>query len=306
MHFLTITDITPATLMRLVLRALELKQGTISQALAESHVAMLFEKPSLRTKLSFMVGIERLGGKAIYFAKDEVGLGEREPIADVANVLSRMVEAVVIRTFSQRILQQFAEASSVPVVNALTDTEHPCQALADVMTIYEHLGDIAGLKVVYIGDANNVARSLMYAVIGLGGEMLCASPESYSFSVETIADAETYATAHNGTLGFDTSPQQAVENAAVVYTDVWTSMGQEHEAANKKPHFQNYQVTPELMSMAKPNAVFMHDMPAHPGEEISDGMLYHPQSICFTQAENRMWAQMALLEFLISGTKTDR
>ncbi|HIF71298.1 MAG TPA: ornithine carbamoyltransferase [Dehalococcoidia bacterium] len=298
-HFLKLSDIAPEEIQPLLERAIELKAGATSNALAGKSVAILFEKPSLRTKLSFWVGTEKLGGHPVHFAPEEVGLGRREPIADVANVMSRMSDIAVIRTFEQSIIEEFAAAASIPVINALTDLEHPCQALADTQTIMEQLGGVSGAKVAYIGDGNNVAVSLGYAVAGLGGHLTVASPAGYTVPGESLEGANTYGASAGGSVTQVTSPEEAVASADIVYTDVWTSMGQETESAKRLVDLDGYQVNPRLLDQAGSNVKFMHDLPAHPGEEISDGLLYDSRSIVFDQAENRLWAQAALMEKLI-------
>jgi ornithine carbamoyltransferase len=278
---------------------MELKSGAKSNALAGKSIAILFEKPSLRTKLSFWVGAEKLGGRPVHFTPEEVGLGKREPVADVAQVMSRMSDVAVIRTFAQSTIEEFAANASIPVINALTDAEHPCQALADTLTITEKLGNVAGAKVAFIGDGNNVAASLGYAVAGLGGHLVVASPAGYKLPAEDLEGANTYGASVGGKVTQVTSPQEAVTDADIVYTDVWTSMGQETETAKRLAAFDGYQVNPDLLDQAGPNVKFMHDLPAHPGEEITDGLLYDSRSVAFDQAENRLWAQAALMEKLI-------
>jgi len=298
-HFLKLSDIAPEEIQPILDRAIELKAGATSNALAGKSVAILFEKPSLRTKLSFWVGAEKLGGHPVHFSPEEVGLGKREPVADVAQVMSRMSDVAVIRTFAQETIEEFAANASIPVINALTDMEHPCQALADTQTITEELGSVKGAKVAFIGDGNNVAVSLGYAVAGLGGHLVVASPDGYKLPVEDLEAANTYGAAAGGRVTQVTSPQEAVADADIVYTDVWTSMGQEAETAKRLVAFEGYQVNPALLDQAGPNVKFMHDLPAHPGEEISDGLLYDSRAIAFDQAENRLWAQAALMEKLI-------
>lgn len=298
-HFLKFSDIAPEEIQSILNRAIELKAGASSNALAGKSVAILFEKPSLRTKLSFWVGTEKLGGNPVHFSPEEVGLGRREPVADVAQVMSRMSDIAVIRTFDQSTIEEFAANSSIPVINALTDAEHPCQALADTQTITEQLGTVLGAKVAYIGDGNNVAVSLGYAVAGLGGHLTVASPDGYKLPTEDIEGANTYGASVGGSVAQITSPQEAVAGADIVYTDVWTSMGQETETAKRLVDFDGYQVNPALLDQAGTNVKFMHDLPAHPGEEISGGLLYDPRSVVFDQAENRLWAQAALMEKLI-------
>lgn len=297
-HFLRFKDLPPAEISPLLYRAIELKSGAESRALDGMSVALLFEKPSLRTKLSFWIGAEKLGARPVYFSPEEVGLGKREPVADVAKVIASMADMAVVRTFAQDTLDQFGENSDIPVINALTDSEHPCQALADVMTMLEIRGYLDDVRVAFIGDGNNVATSLAYAVAGLGGDIVVASPNGYDLPYGIRADAGSYTSrlVKTGSVIQMRDPIEATRHADFVYTDVWTSMGQEAETAQRLEDFQGYQVNPELMELAKPQARFMHDMPAHPGEEISEDMLSHPSSVMYQQAENRMWAQMALME----------
>jgi ornithine carbamoyltransferase len=297
--FLRFSDISPNEIEPIVRRAIEIKSGDHGTPLAGKSVVLLFEKPSLRTKLSFWIGIEKLGGKPVYFGQEEVGLGKREPVADVARVVSRMADIAIIRTFAQTLLDEFSAAGTIPVVNALSDFEHPCQALADLQTIYEHCGRLRGVRVAYIGDGNNVVRSLAYAVAGSGGHLIIASPEGFELDRESLLGAKKYGTELGGSVEQYRSPQDAVKGADIVYTDVWASMGQEGETESRKDAFTGYQVNPALMALADDGARFMHDMPAHPGEEVSEGMLYHSSSIAFDQAENRLWAQAALAEALL-------
>ena len=298
-HFLNFSDIAPDEIQPILDRAIKLKSGASSTALAGKSVAILFEKPSLRTKLSFWVGAEKLGGNPVHFAPEEIGLGKREPVADVANVMSRMSDMAVIRTFAQSTLEEFAAAATIPVINALTDAEHPCQALADVQTIVEQLGSVSGANVAFIGDGNNVAVSLAYAVAGLGGHLTVASPDGYKLPQQSLDAVNSYGASVGGSVSQVTSTQEGVVGADIVYTDVWTSMGQETETAKRLIAFDGYQVNPSLLDQAAPNVKFMHDLPAHPGEEISDGLLYDPRSVAFDQAENRLWVQAALMEKMI-------
>ncbi len=303
-HFLRFRDLSAEDISPLLYRAIELKSGAESRALDGMSVAMLFEKPSLRTKLSFWTGAQKLGGNPLYFSPEEVGLGQREPVSDVAKVLSSMADMAVVRTFAQSTLDEFGDNSDVPVINALTDEEHPCQALADVMTMLEIRGYLDDVRVAFIGDGNNVATSLAYAVAGLGGTIVIASPMDYELPYRMRADAADYTSrqARQGSVIQMRDPVEATRHADFVYTDVWTSMGQEAETAQRLKDFQGYQVNPELMEVAKPQARFMHDMPAHPGEEVSEDMMSHPSSVVYQQAENRMWAQMALMEKIVGDS----
>ncbi len=299
--FLSFADLDPTEVTRVLDRAKALKAGARSSAMSGMTAVLLFEKPSLRTKLSFWAGVQLLGGQPVYFGPEEVGLGKREPVEDVARVISRMADVAIMRTFAHSTLEKFAAASSVPVINALTDAEHPCQALADLMTVLEHKKTLNGVKVVYIGDGNNMAVSLAYAVASTGGHMVIASPAGYELPKEHLDRAGAAAKKAGGSVTQVRDPKQASKRADIVYTDVWTSMGQEAEAAARRKAFAGYQVNPELMDHAGPQALFMHDLPAHPGEEISPGMLDDPRSIAFEQAGNRLWAQAGLLDVMFAG-----
>lgn len=300
-HFLSVTDLAPSEVREVIARGRALKAGEPSQALAGKSIAILFEKPSLRTKLSFEVGIHRLGGHPIYFSPEEVGLGKREPVQDVARVMSRMADAAIIRTFDHGILEQFSEAATIPVINALTDGEHPCQTLADLQTIEESKGSLGGARVAYIGDGNNVAISLALGMASTGGHLTIASPGGYTLPETTEIDVAPLNAKSGGSLKLVSDPVEAVSDADIVYTDVWTSMGQEEETQIRLEAFKGYQVNPALLDKAPSGVRFMHDLPAHPGEEISDGLLTDPRSIAFDQAENRLHAQAGLLHFLFSG-----
>jgi len=300
-HFLSVTDLAPSEVREVIARGRAFKAGEPSQALAGKSIAILFEKPSLRTKLSFEVGIHRLGGHPIYFSPEEVGLGKREPVQDVARVMSRMADAAVIRTFDHGILEEFSEAATIPVINALTDGEHPCQTLADLQTIEESKGSLEGVRVAYIGDGNNVAISLALGMASTGGHLTIASPRGYTLPEKTVSDVAPMNAKSGGSLKLVTDPVEAARDADIVYTDVWTSMGQQEETQVRLEAFKGYQVNPELLDKAASGVRFMHDLPAHPGEEISDGLLTDPRSIAFDQAENRLHAQAGLLHFLFTG-----
>ena len=290
----SITDLDPDEIKHLLNTATRLKRWR-STALQGRVLALIFEKPSLRTKVSFDVAMHQLGGHTTYLAQTEVGLGQREPVADVARVLSRYVDAIVARTFAHRSVELLAQYSSVPVINGLSDGEHPCQALADILTIQEIKGRLEGVTVAYVGDANNVANSLLLACSYAGADFRIASPEGYKPSPAILAKArrEIFCTS---------DPKQAVANADVVYTDVWTSMGQEAEAERRRVDFAGYQVDKKLLALAKSDVIFMHPLPAHPGEEIAEGLLDLPQSVVFDQAENRLHMQKAILMELLGGS----
>src|SRR5688572_21255510 len=298
---LSITDLSPDELAMLLRNALAMKRDGTPPALAGKTVAMLFEKPSLRTRVSFEVGMKQLGGDAIYLSQAEVGLGQREPVKDVARVLSRYVAGIVARTYAQQTLHELAASADVPVINALSDDEHPCQALADLLTVIEHKGRLEGIRLAYIGDGNNVAASLAVALAMAGGQFVIASPDGYALTPDVAAAARSCAAKSGGVIEMVTAPEDAVRNADVVYTDVWTSMGQEGSHRARVEAFEAYQVSAELMNLAKPDAIFMHDLPAHRGEEVTDEVIEGPQSVVFDQAENRLHAQKALLAALMSG-----
>ena len=304
--FLSITDISPDETRRLIDRAMGLKAtepGSV-RPLAGKRVALLFEKPSLRTRVSFQIGIAELGGYSLYMSPEEVGLGKREPVADVARVLSGYVDAVVARVNSHDSLVGLAEHGSVPVINALSDMEHPCQTMADLLTIAETHGRTDGINIAFIGDGNNVSRSLCLGAPAVGMNFAIAAPHGYQLE-ESVFDAasDRGARADGGprpTVHPLVRPEDAVIDADVVYTDVWTSMGDEAETEQRLRAFQGYTVDSALMEMAASGACFMHDMPAHYGEEVPPGMLEHKQSVAYQQAHNRLHAQKAMLEFLLS------
>jgi ornithine carbamoyltransferase len=264
-------------------------------------LALLFEKPSLRTRVSFEVAMRQLGGYALYLSPAEVGVGKREAVADVARVLSRYVDVIAARTFSHQTLQVLAEYSHVPVINALSDLEHPCQALADLLTIQEKKGKLKGLTLAFIGDGNNVAHSLLLAASLTEINFRIASPAGYAVQEGILRQAQGYAADGGAEIFCTQEPRLAVEGADIVYTDVWTSMGQEAEAEERRRIFANYQVNKELLSLAKDDAILMHPLPAHHGEEVAEGILESSNSVIFDQAENRMHSQKALLAEMLGG-----
>ena len=298
-HFLTLDTLTPAGLSDLLAVATYLKrrraQGIVEHALAGKTLAMVFEKPSLRTRLSFETAMSELGGRSLYIRGEEIGLGKREPIQDVARVLSRYVQGIMARVYKHESIAGMAKYGSVPVINGLCDRFHPCQALADILTIQEHLGTTRGLKVVFVGDGNNVARSLARAVVLGGSEFTLACPAGYGWKPE---DRALFAGQPVGEIN---DPVQAVTGAHVLYTDVWTSMGQEAEQAKRLHDFQGYRIDDELIADARPDARIMHCLPAHRDEEITDSAVEHPRSIIFDQAENRLHAQKAVLRLLMAN-----
>jgi len=294
---LSITSLTPDETMKIVHRAKLIKSEEPSTPLANKNVALIFDKPSLRTRTSFQVGISRLGGYSVYLGEDEVRLGTREPVSDIARVLSGYVDCIIARVSSHNVMEKLASYASVPVVNALSDWEHPCQTLADLLTMEEHLGGIKGKKLAFIGDGNNVSRSLCLALPALGATFAIATPDGYNLDSESVALARQRS--RSGHVLEFTHPAEAVADADTVYTDVWASMGQEGEANRRRLDFQGYTVDAELLAKAKPSAKFMHDMPAHYGEEVAPGMLEHPQSLAYQQAHNRLHGQKAILELLL-------
>ena len=298
---LSIADLGGEDIRLLISDAIDMKaQGWLS-ILSGKTLAIMFEKPSLRTRVSFEVAMRQLGGQTVYLSPSEVGLGEREAVSDVAQVLSRYVDAIAARTFSHQTLEVLGSYSSVPVINALSDLEHPCQALADLLTIYEKKGELQGLTLAFVGDGNNVAHSLLLAASLMGMNFRIASPSSYAVQDGILHLAQEYATSSDAEIFCTEEPHLAVSGADVVYTDVWTSMGQEAEAQQRRQIFASYQVNSELLSLAKGDAILMHPLPAHRGEEVAEGILDSLQSVVFDQAENRLHMQKALLAGILGG-----
>ncbi len=301
-NFLSINSCTPEQLLELLEISLELKQlynsGKRDLCLSGKILAMLFEKASLRTRISFQVAMVDLGGSSIYIKPADIGgVGKREPVKDTARVLTRYVHGIMARTFAHDTIVEIAEYADVPVINALSDWSHPCQAMADILTIREHCGDLHGLKIAYIGDGNNVARSLVFACAKFGMKIVLASPEGYQLDDEQIAQANQIAP-DTAEQTFD--PLAAVAGADVIYTDTWTSMGQEDEQAKRVEDFKGFQINAELMSHAPAEAKVMHCLPAHRGFEITDEVAESKNSVIFDQAENRLHFQRALLKKLLS------
>jgi ornithine carbamoyltransferase len=301
---ISIADLSAEELEVVLATAARLKRDGYPSLLEGQTLALLFEKPSLRTRVSFDVAMQQLGGHTVYLPQSEVGLGQREPVTDVARVLSRYVHGIVARTYFQRTLADLADHASVPIINALSDEQHPCQALADLLTIRERKGDVRGVRIAFIGDGNNVAASLAQAGTLAGAHVTIASPPGYRLSEDVTIEVEEFAQASGGSFRSIESPQEAVAGADVVYTDVWTSMGQEESNEQRQRAFAAYQVTPKLMELAEHDAIFMHDLPAHRGEEIVDEVIEGPQSVVFDQAENRLHAQRAVL-FLLLGDERE-
>src|SRR3990167_957315 len=298
--FLSIADVSPAELTSILTTSRAQKKRKFPNSLRGKSLALLFEKPSLRTKVSFSVAIAQLGGHSVYLGQNEVGLGQRESIADVARTLSRYVQGIVARVFAHQSLIELAEHAGVPVINALSDVEHPCQALADFLTIQEHKKTIRGLRIAYVGDGNNIAASLAQGAVMLGADFVIASPKGYELPGEIVLSAHGF-TKTGGSFSKANTPEEAVRGADVVYTDVWTSMCDE-PSKERTSAFKGYHATPKLMAFAKKDAIFMHDLPSHRGEEVAGEVIDGPQSVAFDQAENRLHAQRALLH-LVLGTR---
>ena len=293
---LSVADLGREEIEQLIEQALIMKQDDAPRLLfSRKALALLFEKPSLRTRVSFEIAMYQLGGHAIYLSPDEVGLGKREAVSDVAQVLSRYIDCIAARTFSHETLHALAENSSVPVINALSDWEHPCQALSDLLTIYEKKDRLAGLTLAFIGDGNNVANSLLLAASLTGMNFHIASPPGYEIEKEVLSQGKEFAVFSGSQIQLTAKPYEAAKDADIVYTDVWTSMGQEAEAEKRRLAFSAYQVNNKLLALAKGDVLFMHPLPAHHGEEISVGLLGSHQSVVFDQAENRLHLQKALL-----------
>ena len=295
--FLTIRDFTSDELRHLLALAREVKAdpARFSDGLKGKTLAMIFEKPSLRTRVSFDVGIHQLGGFSVYLSPAEINLGKRESVYDVARNLERMVQGIMIRTFAHDIVERMAEWASVPVINGLTDYSHPCQAMADFLTILEHKGRLEGLKLAYVGDSNNVSNSLMFAAARFGTHISIGSPAGYQPKAEVAQWTREEGAKTGSTLLITADPVEAVAGADVIYTDTWASMGQEAEAHARKAVFRPFQVNAALVAHAKPDALFMHCLPAHRGEEVTDEVIDSPNSVVFDEAENRLHAQKAIM-----------
>jgi ornithine carbamoyltransferase len=295
-HFLTLLDMTPEELHQIVQRAIILKQmrnaGETYEPLKNKVMAMIFEKASTRTRVSFEAGMAQFGGHAMFLSPRDTQLGRGEPVEDSARVISSMVDVVMIRTFSHELVETFARYSKVPVINALTDDYHPCQLLADMQTFVEQRGSIKGKTVAWVGDGNNMCNSYINAARQFDFKLNIACPEDFAPNTDLVAR-------NSDRVNVFASPEEAVKGAHLVVTDVWASMGQEDEQRERIREFRGYQVSPALMDLAEEDALFMHCLPAHRGEEVSEDMLDDPRSVVFEEAENRLHAQKALLEFLL-------
>ncbi|MGH2408931.1 MAG: ornithine carbamoyltransferase [Chloroflexota bacterium] len=299
--FTSLDGLAPATLRDILRLAAYLKrrgrgEPPVDSPLLGRSVALLFEKPSLRTRTTFQVGVRQLGGDAVYLGKDEVNLGVRETVADVARNLERWVDLIVIRTFDHARVLELADYAGVPVINALSDHEHPCQVLADLLTLEERLGPLSGVTLAYVGDGNNVVHSLAFAAAAMGMDLRIATPPGYAPDPLVIARAN--AQARGGSIMLTHDPVEAVSGAHAVYTDSWVSMGQEDQHATRLAAFRGFQVNESLMARARAGALFMHCLPAHRGEEVTNEVIDGPTSVVFDQAENRLHAQKALMSLL--------
>lgn len=302
-HFLSIAELAPQELHNLLELADKLKRewrnGGNAPILKGKSIALVFQKPSLRTRVSFEMGMVHLGGYALYLSPNEIKMGGRESVPDVARVLSGYVDGVMARVFAHEHILQLAEYSSVPIINGLSDYNHPAQALADFFTIWEYKKNLEGLKLAYVGDGNNVARSLLFAAMKSGTHFSIATPAGYELTAGDLELGRSFSQA-GAQIETHHDPAAAVADADVIYTDVWTSMGQEEESAERLKLFPPYQINQQLVSKAKPDCLVMHCLPAHRGEEITDEVADGPNSVLFPQAENRMHAQKAILATLLA------
>ena len=296
-HFRSMLDLSPDELNELIDSALAIKRDGCGPELAGQVLALVFEKPSLRTRVAFEVAMHRLGGRAVYLGPQEVGAGSREPVRDMARVLSRMAHGIAVRTFAHETVDEFAEWSEVPVVNALSDVEHPCQALADLLTLRERFGSLHGVRLAYLGEGNNVARALAIGSVLAGIDFRCASPSGYGLSEADLDVAR--AAGGPGLVTLTDDPREALRDASAVYTDVWASMGEEHMLESRMEDFGPFRLDAALLDSAPADALIMHDLPAHRGEEITDEVIESPRSVVFDQAENRVHTQQAVLLSLL-------
>ncbi len=299
--FLSIRDFSPEEIRHLLDLAAQIKArpGQYTESLKGKTLAMIFEKPSLRTRVSFDVGIHQLGGFSLYLSPAEINLGKRESIPDVARNLERMVQGIMIRTFAHAIVGEMAQYAHVPVINGLTDYSHPCQAMADYLTVLETKGRLEGVKLAFVGDGNNVAHSLMFGGARLGVTVAVVTPKGYEPADDAVRWAREEGRKTGAKLIVTNDPAEGVRDADVIYTDVWASMGQETEAEARKKVFVPYQVNQALFSKARPDAVFMHCLPAHRGEEVTGDVIDSPRSVVFQEAENRLHAQKAIMYSLM-------
>lgn len=311
-HFLRVSDFSGREILAVLKLAEQLKKeykkkGKNKQLFQNQTLAMIFEKPSLRTRVSFETGMTQLGGHAIYLGPNDIQMGKRESVADIAGTLTRYVDIIMARVFVHGVLDELAKHSSVPVINALSDLEHPCQIMADLETMMEHKKKLKGLKVAFVGDGeNNVTHSLAQAAGLLGMDFRVASPKGFMMKTAVVSEAKKYAQKSGGRISEFHDPKKAVEGVDVVYTDTWVSMGDESEKEKRIKIFKGFQVTQALMKLANRNAVFMHDMPAYRGNEVTADVIDGPQSIIFDQAENRLHAQKGVMVYLMTKSRSER
>jgi ornithine carbamoyltransferase len=299
-HFLTVPDLSKPEFEEVLTQAAIWKRDPLGTVLAGKTVALIFGKPSTRTRVSFSVGVHQLGGMPLYLSEQELQMRKSESLEDTARVLSRYVDAIVIRTFARQDVVDLAAASSVPVINALTDDDHPCQALADVLTLRERFADCKGRKVTYLGDGNNVAASLAEACALAGLDICLCVPEGFDLPLAKMESIRSIAAAQGAAAWVERDPAVAAKDASALYTDVWISMGQSADTS-KGEALRPYQLNGELLAKARPDAIVLHCLPAHRGDEITDETMDGPQSAVFDQAENRLHAQKALMAFLVAG-----
>lgn len=299
--YLSVDDCSPKEIIALLELTAKIKTHPerYRRALSGKFMALIFEKPSLRTRTTFTVGIKQLGGDSLLLTPADINLGKRESVFDVAKNLERMVQGIMIRTFAHQIVIDMANYASIPIINGLTDYSHPCQAMADFLTLLEHKGKLEGLKLTYVGDGNNVAHSLMFAGARLGVNVTVACPPGFEPNLTAFRQAVEDAKATGAKIEVVHDPKEGVKDADAIYTDVWASMGQEGEAEARKKIFRPYQVNAQLMSYAKPDAIFMHCLPAHRGDEVTDEVVDSKQSVVFDEAENRLHAQKAIMHELM-------
>jgi len=298
-HLLSVADLSGDEIARLVARAQAMKREAPAAPLQGKTLGLLFQKASTRTRISFEVAMTQLGGHSLFLTEEGLQLGRGEPISDTSRVLSGYLNGMVIRTFEQATLEDWAAHSTIPVINGLTDLHHPCQALSDVLTIRERFGRLRGLKLAYIGDGNNVAHSLVEAAARTGMAITLACPKAHQPDEKILARARRDAGSTGADIELTADPAIAAKESHVLYTDVWTSMGQERQAARRRKLFRGYQLNRALVKLARPDAIIMHCLPAHRGEEITDEVMDSPQSAIFQQAENRLHMQKAILEWLL-------
>ncbi len=300
----SIHDLSPEQVSEILSLSAELKgklkSGVPHKTCAGKVLGMIFEKSSTRTRVSFQTGIYQLGGNGIFLSSRDIQIGRGEPIADTAKVLSRYVDCIMARTFAHKTITDLCEHATIPVINGLSDLLHPCQGLTDVFTIAEKKGGLKGLKLAYVGDGNNMAHSLLYAGAKTGTHVAIASPEGYEVDPAVLAEARADAEATGAVLSVTTDPTEAVAGADAVYTDVWASMGQEAEQAQRVKDFEGFEVNAALMAHAHADAIFLHCLPAHRGEEVSAEVIDGPQSVVFDQAENRLHVQKAIMTLLLA------